>query len=219
MKMIQKGFSLVELLVVVAIIGVLAGVGTVGYQSYVDSTRLKILEQNYTTITKYMNTETIIIQNDLGSATPEYDDAGNLTGDMINSDTTCKQFLISMKNYFLGGGTDNSKFMNPWKPNKTSITIDNEAWGNHKRGQIQMFCYKSSGGYGSGGGCPMDKARFRVIIHRDTGDYSHKSIGGKYFPGHEGGSDAGKADCGWNLTDNGAWHTGADAIDADANYD
>jgi prepilin-type N-terminal cleavage/methylation domain-containing protein len=56
MKIIQKGFSLVELLVVVAIIGVLAGVGTVGYQSYVDSTRLKVLEQNYTTMTKYMET-------------------------------------------------------------------------------------------------------------------------------------------------------------------
>ena len=32
MKKLQKGFSLVELLVVVAIIGVLAGVGIVGYQ-------------------------------------------------------------------------------------------------------------------------------------------------------------------------------------------
>ena len=31
MKKFQKGFSLVELLVVVAIIGVLAGVGIVGY--------------------------------------------------------------------------------------------------------------------------------------------------------------------------------------------
>ena len=37
-KTIQKGFSLVELLVVVAIIGVLAGVGIVGYQ-YTDSAK------------------------------------------------------------------------------------------------------------------------------------------------------------------------------------
>ena len=36
MNLIEKKFSLVELLVVVAIIGVLAGVGVVGYQSYVD---------------------------------------------------------------------------------------------------------------------------------------------------------------------------------------
>ena len=51
----------------------LAGVGVVGYQSYVDATRLKVLEANYSTITKYMDTETISIQNDLGSAIPEYD--------------------------------------------------------------------------------------------------------------------------------------------------
>ena len=39
-KTLQKGFSLVELLVVVAIIGVLAGVGIVGYQ--VTQTQLKV---------------------------------------------------------------------------------------------------------------------------------------------------------------------------------
>ncbi len=215
MKYKSNGFSLVELLVVVAIIGVLAGVGIVGYDSYVDSTRLKVLEQNYKTIHKYMETETIIVQNDLGSATPEYDDSNTLTGDMIDGDTTCKQFLISMKNYFLDGGTDNSKFKNPWAPEKTSITIDNESWGNHKRGQIQMFCYKSTGGYGSGGGCPMSKARFRVIIHRDTGDYSHKSIGGSYFADSV---DDAKSDCGWSQSAHGDWHTGSDSIDTDANY-
>ena len=35
----EKGFSLIELLVVVAIIGVLAAVGVVGYQGYIDSTK------------------------------------------------------------------------------------------------------------------------------------------------------------------------------------
>ena len=216
MKYKQNGFSLVELLVVVAIIGVLAGVGIVGYDTYVDSTRTKVLEQNYTTISKYMETETIIVQNDLGSATPEYDDSNTLTGDMIDGDTTCKQFLISMKNYFLNSGVAQGDFKNPWKKEKTSITIDNESWGNHKRGMIQMFCYKSTGGYGSGGGCPMSKARFRVIIHRDTGDYSHKSIGGEYFGSSV--ADA-KADCGWSQSEHGDWHTGSDSIDTDADYD
>ena len=35
----ERGFSLIELLVVVAIIGVLAAVGVVGYQGYIDSTK------------------------------------------------------------------------------------------------------------------------------------------------------------------------------------
>ena len=43
MKKLQKGFSLVELLVVVVIIGVLAGVGIVGYQSYTDSVKVELL--------------------------------------------------------------------------------------------------------------------------------------------------------------------------------
>ena len=42
MKTLQKGFSLVELLVVVAIIGVLAGVGIVGYQGYTDSAKQRV---------------------------------------------------------------------------------------------------------------------------------------------------------------------------------
>jgi prepilin-type N-terminal cleavage/methylation domain-containing protein len=43
---LQKGFSLVELLVVVAIIGVLAGIGIVGYNSYIEYAVEKVNEAN-----------------------------------------------------------------------------------------------------------------------------------------------------------------------------
>jgi len=108
-----------------------------------------------------------------------------------------------------------SGFKNPWVPEKTSITIDNKALGDHKRGQIQMFCYKATGGYGSGGGCSMTEARFRVIIHRDVGNYFHKGFGGSYFALSV---DDAKADCGWDGDEHGDRHIGVDEIDTDADY-
>ena len=56
----EKGFSLIELLVVVAIIGVLAAVGVVGYQGYIDSTKKAVTENNSKAVHQWLlNAKTI----------------------------------------------------------------------------------------------------------------------------------------------------------------
>lgn len=56
----EKGFSLIELLIVVAILGVLAAVGVVGYQGYIDSTKRSVTESNAKAVQQWIeNTDTV----------------------------------------------------------------------------------------------------------------------------------------------------------------
>ena len=104
----SKGFSLVELLVVVAIIGVLAAVGIVGYDRYVENSKRKVFDQNVVTITRAIDFEFVVVSNDLTSAIKEVDKDGNMIDDTgatttsagaqrsINNTTTCENFLYSV---------------------------------------------------------------------------------------------------------------------------
>ena len=59
----MRGFSLVELLIVVAIIGILGAVGVVGYQGYIDSTKEEVTLDNASTVDRAFTHDVIVIDN------------------------------------------------------------------------------------------------------------------------------------------------------------
>ena len=66
----KKGFTLVELLVVVAILGVLAAVGIVSFGGFLGSAKENAVKSNFNSVTKYIETE--LMKCNLGMETEAY---------------------------------------------------------------------------------------------------------------------------------------------------
>ena len=125
MKTLQKGFSLVELLVVVAIIGVLAGVGIVGYQGYTDSAKERVAVANLNSVKRFIDTELTLLNNNIQTSSASINAYGttcaNSTTAYNNVSDNLEKFLKGVACYFAVNSGYGNAFKNPYKPVQSQV--------------------------------------------------------------------------------------------------
>lgn len=140
-KQLEKGFSLVELLVVVAIIGVLAGVGIVGYQSYTESAKEKVAEANYNSVVRFVETELTLLNNGVQTASGAlFTQSGTVGGacatatKMPQSGTTAAVLAHAIECHF-----KSLKFKNPFVAANDQVIYAADFSAARKKGDILVF--------------------------------------------------------------------------------
>ena len=110
---IRNGFSLVELLVVVAIIGVLAGIGSLAYQGAMENVKKKVAEKHFSDIVRHIETELLILDNFISLTSPAIKVPNSETDYWEMGTNTLDEFLIGLRNYYSIDAVPNYK--NPFK--------------------------------------------------------------------------------------------------------
>jgi len=138
----KKGFTLVELLIVVTILGILAAIGIVSFGGFLGSAKENVVKANYNNIEKRLSTVIIICMSgmeiSLGPFKNRSPDTWTCTSNNLNADSLAYNIYLEVK--------DNIK--NPYSLNSTT-SVD---WSNGtcpptnlEVGQIKMgYAHKNN---------------------------------------------------------------------------